>query len=221
MTTNRLSTITLIRALEVSEDWNEQESILADLRSRNDLFNLDTILRIVLDGTRPLRVRRAAVACAATHNPAKTLDFLRNCAEDILNSAGERKLAIQGLAALQLPSQTLPILENIAANRGAREARFEAVTLLGIMRNVRSAALLLELTRDRDRVIAEGAQNSLDRLIQSNGGRYQVVTLLKNRADQLTARGQAGQAKEALRVASRLDPSDGSVLSRLARLSAA
>jgi len=37
MTTSKLSTITLIRALEASEDWNEQESILArgDVGERN------------------------------------------------------------------------------------------------------------------------------------------------------------------------------------------
>jgi hypothetical protein len=216
-----LSTMTLIRALEVSEDWTEIESILADLRSRTDVFNLDPILRITLNGAKPLRVRRAAVACAATLNQEQTMNFLRNWAEDVFTPAAERKLAIQGLAALQLPNLTLPILESLAANRGAREARLEAINLLGIMRNVRSVGLLMELTRDRDHAVADGAQNALEHLVQANGGRYQVVSLLKSRADQLATRGQSDAARDTLRVAVRLDPSDGSVLSRIARLAAA
>lgn len=221
MTATNLSTMTLVRALQASEDWNEQEEILADLRSRTDLFNLEPILQIAVQGNRPHRVRRAAVVCAATQDEHKTLNWLRNWAEDTFTPAAQRKMAIQALAALQMPNATLPVLEAIAASRGAREARIEAIKLVGVYRNVRSTGVLMLLARDRDNAISGAAQEALDHLIQSNGGRYQVVARLKERADHMAGRGYRDVAVDCLRTASRLNPADGSVLSRLARLAAA
>jgi hypothetical protein len=221
MTPTNLSTMTLVRALQASENWDEQEAILADLRSRGDLFNLEPILQLAVDETKPQRVRRAAVVCAATQDEQKTMNWLRNWAEDSFTPAPQRKLAIQALAALQMPGATLPVLEAIASSRGAREARIEAIKLVGVYRNVRSTGVLMMLARDRDRAIAAAAQEALDRLIESNGGRYQVVARLKDRADQMAGRGFRDAAMECLRIASRLNPADGGVMSRLARLSAA
>ena len=213
--------MTLVRALQASEDWNEQEAILADLRERRDLFNLEPILQLAVEGSKPHRVRRAAVQCAATQNEEKTLNFLRNWAEDSFTSALQRKLAIQALAALQMPGATLPVLEAIASSRGAREARIEAIKLVGVYRNVRSVGVLMLLARDRDGSIAGAAQEALDHLIESNGGRYQMVARLKERADQMAGRGYREVAMDCLRIASRLSPSDGAIMSRLARLSVA
>lgn len=221
MTPTNLSTMTLVRALQASEDWNEQEAILADLRSRRDLFNLEPILQLAVEGNKPQRVRRAAVECAVTQDEQKTMNWLRNWAEDSFTPAAQRKLAIQALAALQMPGATLPVLEAIASSRGAREARIESIKLVGVYRNVRSTGVLMMLSRDRDAGIAAAAQEALDHLIESNGGRFQVVARLKERADQMAGRGYREVAMDCLRIASRLNPSDGSVLSRLARLSAA
>lgn len=223
MRSNNLSTATMIKVVQFSEDWSEQCAMLETLKRRRDLFNLDPVLRIAVDETKHHSVRRAATECAATHNESFTLKWLCDKAENRFALARERRMAMQALAALHLPTRTLPVLEQIASNsvgREAKEARVEALRLIGKYRNLRSVGLLTVLERNRDVMIAQAAQAALDQLIEGHGGRRVVTQKMLQRAETLEQQGNRKGAREVLQVASRLEPYNGKVLYRLARLAA-
>jgi hypothetical protein len=224
MQTNNLSTATMIKVVQFSEDWAEQCAMLDVLKHRRDLFNLDPVLRLAVSQAQPFSVRRAATECAATHNESFALKWISDRAENRFLPAHERILALEALAALHRPNETLPVLEQIASNsagREAKQARVEALRLIGKYRNLRSVGLLTELERDRDRVIAAAAQAALDNLIEGHRGRRIVTQKMLQRADLLEKQGNRHAAREVLRVASRLEPNNGKLLYRIARLAAA
>lgn len=224
MRSNNLSTATMIKVVQFSEDWSEQCAMLNTLKHRRDLFNLEPILRLAVSEEQHFSVRRAATECAATHNEAFALKWLCDKAENRFAPASERRMAMQALAALHLPTKTLPVLEQIASNsvgREAKQARVEALRLIGKYRNLRSVGLLTVLERNRDQVIAGAAQSALDHLMEGHGGRRAVTQKMLQRADLLEEQGNRQGAREVLQVASRLEPYNGKLLYRMARLAAA
>lgn len=221
MKQHSISTATLMRAVQFSMDWNEQCSMLETLKGRRDLYNLEPILNLAVDEGQHYKVRRAATECAATHNGAFTLNWMRNKAEDRYAPAGQRKLALQALAALQLPNDTLPVLEQVASNAGPWEVRTEAIRLIGKYRNVRSVGLLTVLAHNQHRDVAEASNQALTQLLEANGGRNAVVSKMLQRAEELQEHGNRQAAREVMEVATRLEPYNGKLLYHLARLSAA
>jgi hypothetical protein len=223
MRNNNLSTATMIKVVQFSEDWDEQRGMLEELKHRRDLFNLEPVLRLAVDNTQHPSVRKAAAECAAAHNGAFALEWLRGRAENRFTPARERKLALQGLAALHRPNHTLPVMERIASNsegREAKEVRAEAIRLVGKYRNLRSVGLLTVLERNRDEMIARAAQAALDHLTEGHGGRRAVTQKMLDRAEMLEGQGDRQGAREVLQVAARLEPCNGKLLYKLARLAA-
>lgn len=223
MRTNNLSTATMIKVVQFSEDWSEQCEMLETLKYRRDLFNLEPVLRVAINEAQHHSVRRAATECAAKHNQSFTLKWLSDKAENRFVPVRERRMAMQALAALHLPTKTLPVLEQIANNsvgREAKEARVEALRLIGKYRNLRSVGLLTVLERNRDHVIAQAAQEALDYLMEGHGGRRVVTQKMMQRADLLEQQGNRQGAREVLQVATRLEPYNGKLLYRMARLAA-
>lgn len=220
---NNLSTATMIKVVQFSENWSEQCAMLQTLKFRRDLFNLEPVLRLAIDEGQHYSVRRAATECAAKHNTPFTLKWLCDKAENRFAPAGERRIAMQALAALHLPTKTLPVLEQIANNtlgREAKGARVEALRLIGKYRNLRSVGLLTVLERNRDHVIAEAAQAALNHLLEGHGGRRIVTEKMLQRADRLEQEGDLKGARDVLQVATRLEPYNGKLLYRMARLAA-
>lgn len=216
-----LSTPTLMKLAGVSENWEEQKEILGLLRDRSDLFNLEPVLRIAFNPSFHFTVRRAAIECAAAHNPDLTLARTIQTAENRSLGADQREAALFNLAALQNPFRTLPVLENVAGQHGPTQLRCAAIKLVGKFRNVRSATLLKSLTRDRDYGVAQQACQALGELIEANGGLHQVVQKLTERADYLVRNRKMAAAREALQAAVELDPRNGQTLYKLARLAVA
>jgi hypothetical protein len=223
MRNNNLSTATMIKVVQFSEDWDEQRAMLEELKRRRDLFNLEPVLRLAVDDVQHPSVRKAAAECAAAHNAAFALEWLRARAENRFTPARERKLALQGLAALHRPVQTLPVLEQIAGNSGGREAkevRAEAIRLVGKYRNLRSVGLLTVLECNPDDLISRAARAALDHMLEGHGGRRAVTQKMLERAEMLESRGDWQGAREVLRVATRLEPNNGKLLLKLARMAA-
>lgn len=221
---NNLSTATMIKVVQFSEDWSEQCAMLKALTHRRDLFNLEPILRVAVAEEQPLSVRKAATQCAAAHNEPLALKWLRDVAENRFAPARERKMAMQALAALHLPKDTLPVLEQIADNsvgREAKQARVEALRLIGMYRNLSSVGLLTKLARDRDRFIANAAESALEHLVATHGGRRVVTQKMLQVADMLEQQGNRKGARQVLQSATRLEPYNGKLLYRMARLAAA
>lgn len=221
MNTQHLSTMTMVKAVAFSEDWNEQRSMLEELARRRDLYNLEPILNVAVDQTHHFTVRRAATECVATHNETFTLQWLRRKAENHFTPASQRKMAMQALASLQLPNKTRPVFERIARGTGSLEARVEAIRLIGKYRNLRDAGLLTVLAVNKNRVIAEAAQAALDHMIEAHGGRRAVTQKMMERARQFQASGQWQEAQDVLEVAKRVDPYNGKILYELARAAVA
>src|SRR5580658_1943268 len=118
MRVTNLSTVTMMKVAQFSEDRAEQCAMLEDLKHRRDVYNLDPIPEIAVDEGQHYSVRRAATECAAIQNGQFTLEWMKNKAESRFESVAGRVMALQGLAALQMPTQTLPVLEKVAANPG-------------------------------------------------------------------------------------------------------
>jgi hypothetical protein len=195
--------------------------MLEELARRQDVYNHEPILRMALDEGQVPSVRRAATECAATLDESYTLEWLRRKAEHQFTSGAQRKMAMQALANLQRPNKTRKVFEQIADGVGSIEARVEAIRLIGKYRNLASTALLMELSRNRNHMIARAARAALDHMIEANGGRRAVAQKMLERAYKLRAEGQRAAAEEVLETASRLDPTNGKVLVEVARLAVA
>ena len=130
-------------------------------------------------------------------------------------------MALQGLAALQLPNQTLPVLEQVATSPGKPQLRAEAIHLIGLYRNLRSVSMLTVLMRNPDEVVSDAAQNALNHLVEGHGGRNSVVKKMMERAEQLQQQGNRQAAREVLEGASRLEPYNGKLLYKKAKLAVA
>lgn len=216
-----LSTMTMIEVAQFSEDRSEQCAMLETLKQRRDLYNLDPIMEIAVHESQHYSVRRAATECAAIHNNQFTLEWLKRKAENRFGAVGERVMALQGLAALQMPNQTLPVLEQVAGSSGRSELRAEAIRLIGRYRNLRSVGMLTVLMRNADEIVAQAAQEALDHLVEGHGGRSVVVKKMMQRAEQLQQEGNQHAAREVLEVATRLEPYNGKLLYKRARLAVA
>jgi len=216
-----ISTPTLILAMQHSQNHKETSEILSELQKRNDVFNHEPIVSLIIDISQPSEVRRAATECAATLRPENTIEWLRGHAQNRFLAPNLRKLAIQGLCWCKSPGQTLPVLETLAADDHAQEIRVAAIQKIGVFKNMRCIDLLMRLCRDRDVAVADTAQLVLDTLIQAKGGLGAVIDHLKERADHLSKQGQPKAALEALSIATQIAPTDGSVRSRIARLRSA
>jgi HEAT repeat protein len=166
-------------------------------------------------------VRRAAIECAALRNSAQALAWLRQLIEDRSASVGARRLAIQALAALQLPHATLPVLEQLARSHGPDALRIDAIRMIAKFRNLRSVSALLTVSEDINRVVAGTASAALDELIEVQGGRSAVIDKMLDRAIALKQQGKVRAAGAVLEAASRLAPYDGRVLYQVATLSVA
>jgi HEAT repeat protein len=221
MKATNLSTVTMIKVAQFSEDWSEQCAMLEALKQRRDVFNLDPVLQLALDEGKHWSVRRAATECAAIHNGELTLDWMRGKAEGRFTPVGERVMALQALAALQLPNQTLPVLEQVATSPGKSQLRAEAIRLIGRYRNLRSVSMLTVLMRNQDEVVSGAAQEALDRLVEGHGGRSGAVKKMMQRAEQLQQQGNRQAAREVLEAASRLEPYNGKLLYKKAKLAVA
>ena len=221
MRPTNLSTVTMIKVAQFSEDRSEQCGMLETLKNRNDLYNLDPILQLACDEAQHGSVRQAATECAAVHNDRYALQWIRNKAENRFAPVGQRKAALQALGALQMPNQTLPLLEQVASNPGKSELRAEAIRLVGKFRNLRSVGLLTVLARNANYEVAEAAQAALDHVMEGHGGRSAVVKKMMQRAESLQQEGNRQAAREVLQVASRLEPYNGKLLYKMARMSAA
>jgi len=213
-----LSTPSLMTLIEQSADHSETVQILGELKNRADVFNHERVLALVTNSTRPDAVRRAAVICAMTLNPDKTIGWMREQAQDKALAPHRRKLAMCGLTWAMSPALTLGVLEGIAAQKDVTEVRVSAIQQVTVFRNVRSVGLLFLLTRDRDQSVAEAAQAGLDALMKHSGGLAGVLEKLKERAAELTAQGRVNAALEVLQTAVQLSPSDGSVQLSIRRL---
>lgn len=218
MNNKQLSTTTLVRALEVSDDWNELRAMLEELKHRRDLFNLDPILEIAVDDGQHIAVRRAAVECAGTRNLAFTLNWLQRRANDRFIPARRRARSLDALAALQMPHKTLPVFEQIAQHTDAREVRVQAIALIGRFRNLRSITMLTALAKERDRTIAEAAQQALDRIIESNGGIRETANKMLRFAQGLRRERRHQEAVGILKAARKIDPYNGKLLYELASI---
>jgi len=215
------STVTMIKVAQFSEDRNEQCAMLEALKQRRDLYNLDPILELAVDEGQHYGVRRAATECAAIHNNQLTLQWMRSKAENRFTPVGQRAMALQGLASLQMPNQTLPVLEQVASGSGKPELRAEAIRLIGRYRNLRSVGMLTVLVRHADDVVSQAAQEALEHLLEGHGGRSVVVKKMMQRAEQLQQEGNRHAAREVLEVATRLEPYNGKLLYKKARLAVA
>lgn len=216
-----LSTMTTMKVAQFSEDRSEQCAMLEELKQRRDVYNLDPILEIAVDEGQHYSVRRAAAECAAIHNNQCTLEWLKGKAENRFGAVGERVMALQAMAALQMPNQTLPVLEQVAGSSGKPQLRAEAIRLIGRYRNLRSVGMLTVLMRNADEVVAEAAQEALDHLLEGHSGRSAVVKKMMERAEQLQQQGNRQAAREVLEVATRLEPYNGKLLHKRARLAVA
>lgn len=221
MKPTNLSTITMIKVAQFSEDRNEQCAMLEGLKQRRDLYNLDPLLELAFDEGQHYSVRRAATECAAIHNNQLTLQWMRSKAENRFAPAGQRAIALQGLAALQMPNQTLPVLEQVASSSGRSELRAEAIRIIGRYRNLRCVGMLTVLLRNADEVVSQAAQEALEHLLEGHGGRSVVVKKMMQRAEQLQQQGNQHAAREVLEVATRLEPYNGKLLYKKARLAVA
>jgi len=221
MQATNLSTVTMVKVARFSEDRAEQCATLEELKQRRDLYNLEPILELALEEGQHYSVRRAATECAAIHNSQFTLEWMKGKAGNRFGSVGERAMALQGLAALQMPNQTLPVLEQMASSHGKPELRAEAIRIIGRYRNLRSVGMLTVLARNADEVVAEAAQEALEQLLEGHGGRSVVVKKMMQRAEQLQQEGNRHTAQEVLEVATRLEPYNGKLLYRKARLAVA
>ena len=221
MKATNFTTVTMMKVAHVSEDRSEQCAMLEELKQRRDLYNLDPILEIAVDEGQHFSVRRAASECVAVHNNQFTLQWLKGKAENRFGAAGERVMALQSLAALQLPNQTLPVLEQVAGSAGKAQLRAEAIRLIGRYRNLRSVGMLTVLMRNADEVVAGAAKEALDHLLEGHGGRSAVVKKMIERAEQLQQQGNRQAAREVLEVATRLEPYNGKLLYKRARLAVA
>ena len=92
---------------------------------------------------------------------------------------------------------------------------------MGKYRNLRSVGLLTVLERDRHRLIAEAAQAALDHVLEGHGGRNAVVDKMVGRAEHLQRAGNRRAAREVFQVAARLEPYNGKLLYKMARLAVA
>jgi len=99
--------------------------------------------------------------------------------------------------------------------------RAEAIRIIGRYRNLRSVGMLTVLARNADEVVAEAAQEALEQLLEGHGGRSVVVKKMMQRAEQLQQEGNRHTAQEVLEVATRLEPYNGKLLYRKARLAVA
>jgi hypothetical protein len=213
-----LSTPSLMLLMEQSADHNETAEILGELKNRPDVFNLERVLALVTNSSRPEAVRRAAVICSMTINPDKAIGWMREQAQDKYLAPHFRKLAVQGLTWAMSPGQTLHVLEAIAARSDLAVVRVAAIQQVAVFRNVRSVGLLFSLTRDSDNNIAEAAQVALDVVVKHQGGLAGVLEKLKERAAEFTSQGRTKAALEVLQTAAQLSPSDGSVQAGIRRL---
>jgi len=221
MRPTNLSTVTMIKVAQFSDDRSEQCAMLEALKDRRDVYNLDPVLQLAIDEGQHWSVRRAATECAAIHKGELTLNWMRSKAENRFNPAGERGMALQALAALQMPNQTLPVLEQVATSPGKPQLRAEAIRLIGRYRNLRSVSMLTVLMRNADEEVAGAAQESLDHLVEGHGGRSVVVKKMMQRAEQLQQQGNRQAAREVLEAASRLEPYNGKLLYKKAKLAVA
>jgi hypothetical protein len=174
-----------------------------------------------VDEAQHYSVRRVATECAAIHNGQFTLEWMKNKAENPFVQVGERAMALQALAALQMPNQTLPVMEQVASGRSKPELRAEAIRIIGRYRNLRSVGMLTVLMRNVEEVVAEAAQEALEHLLEGHGGRSAVVKKMIHRAEQLQQQGNRQAAREVLEVATRLEPYNGKLLYKKARLAVA
>lgn len=216
-----LSTMTLVKVARFSENRAEQIALLEELKQRRDLYNLEPILELATDEAQHYSVRRAATECAAIQNSQFTLEWMKGKAGNRFGSVGERATALQGLAALQMPNQTLSVLEQVASSHGKPQLRAEAIRIIGRYRNLRSVGMLTVMVRTADEVVAEAAQEALDHLLEGHGGRSVVVKKMMQRAEQLQQQGNRQAAREVLEVATRLEPYNGKLLYKKARLAVA
>jgi hypothetical protein len=216
-----LSTNTLIGVIGRPAGHSEVEAILTELKSRNDLVNLNPIRQVALDSSRPNGVRQAAVELTTDQNAAETISWYAERAESLFAPAHVRQRAIQALAWCRRPAETLHIIERIAARRGEAEVRVAAIRTVASFRNVRSVAILLKLSRERDIAVADESQAALDLIFKAYGGVSPVVERLKKRAEELAERGQKGAALAVLDTARELSPADGTVRACITRLRAA
>ena len=216
-----LSTNTLIGVIGRTAGHSEVETILAELKSRNDLVNLNPVRQVALDSTRPNGIRQAAVELATDRNATETIRWYAEQAESLFAPPHIRQRAIQALAWCRHPAETLRIIERIAAQHGDSEVRVTAIRTVASFRNVRSVALLLRLTRERDIAVADEAQAGLDLIFRTYAGVTGVVNKLKMRAEELASKGQKSAALSVLDTARELSPADGTVRSSIARLRAA
>jgi HEAT repeat protein len=221
MRPTNLSTVTMIKVAQFSDDRSEQCAMLEALKDRRDVYNLDPVLQLAIDEGQHWSVRRAATECAAIHNGELTLDWMRGKAADRFTPVGERVMALQALAALQMPNQTLPVLEQVATGPGKPQLRAEAIRLIGRYRNLRSVSMLTVLMRNPDEEVAVAAQESLDHLVEGHGGRSGVVKKMMQRVEQFQQQGNRQAAREVLEAASRLEPYNGKLLYKKAKLAVA
>lgn len=212
-----LSTTTLLAALPLEPNWDRQISILRELEQRRDLYNVLPLLAVALQPAQHPDVRRGAIECAALHASEATLRGLMTKAEDSRAPEGERALALQALAALKLPNETLPLFERVAAQWGPIEVRVQAIELCGRLRNIRSVSVLTRLAAGPEGAVAAAARQALDHLVTRNGGRDAVVDRMCERAEFFTTRGKPHDARGVIDAARRLAPFDSRV-ERLERL---
>jgi hypothetical protein len=182
-----LSTNTLIGVVGKAASHSEVEAVVAELKSRNDLVNLNPVRLVALDSTRPNGVRQAAVELATDWNAAETIRWYAEQAESLFAPPHVRERAIQALAWCRRPAETLHIIERIATRQGNSEVRITAIRTAASFRNVRSVTLLLRLTRERDIAVADEAQAGPDLIFKTYAGVTGVVNKLKRRAEELAS----------------------------------
>jgi HEAT repeat protein len=221
MQVNELSTVTMIKVAQFSEDRSEQCAMLEAIKNRRDVFNLEPVLQMAINEEQHWSVRRAAIECAAIQNRELSLHWMRSRAENSSAPVGQRTRALQALAALQLPKQTLPVMERVATSSAPAPIRAEAVGLIGRYRNLRSVAVLTVLMRNPDPVIARAAGEALEHLMEGHGGRSEVVKKMMQRAELLQKQGNRQAAREVLETASWLEPYNGKLLYKKAKLAVA
>ena len=192
--------------------------IVGELRGRTDILNVVPLLEIATDDAAQNWLRRDATELAAIHGTERAVAWLRDFVCDGKQPTVRRMLAIDALAALQLPDKTLDIIEDIARQPGNTELRASAINQLARFRNLRSISTLVALLPDRDAGVRAAADAAISKIFESYGGRVKATQLMVERAENEYRRGNYQLARRVSDTVLHLDPLNSRGLYIRARL---